>query len=69
MPAIASPDDWRALNTRLRVVLEHPRQLLSGCVTDYAVEQLQAHGNDPARVTVPGLDAMTYPPLPQRAAA
>ena len=61
MPAIAGPDDWRALNTRLRVVLEDPRQLLSGCVTDYAVEQLQAHGNDPARVTVPGLDGVSYP--------
>lgn len=64
MPAIAGPDDWRALNTRLRVVLEDPRQLLSGCVTDYAVEQLQAHGNDPSRVAVPGLDGTTYPPLP-----
>jgi hypothetical protein len=67
MPAIAGPDDWRALNTRLRVVLEDPRQLLSGCVTDYAVEQLQANGNDPARVTVPGLDRMDYPPLPDAA--
>ncbi|MNL79722.1 hypothetical protein D3C87_2063870 [compost metagenome] len=46
------------------MVLEDPRQLLSGCVTDYAVEQLQANGNDPARVTVPGLDRMDYPPLP-----
>ncbi|WP_077001369.1 DUF5624 domain-containing protein [Variovorax sp. KK3] len=64
MPAIGGPDDWRALNTRLRVVLEDPRQLLSGCVTDYAVDQLQAHGNDPARVQVPGLDAVDYPPLP-----
>ncbi|SFP58531.1 DUF5624 domain-containing protein [Variovorax sp. 770b2] len=67
MPAVAGPDDWRALNTRLRVVLEDPRQLLSGCVTDYAVEQLQAHGNDPARVTVPGLDGTAYPPLPDDA--
>ncbi|NML45332.1 DUF5624 domain-containing protein [Ramlibacter sp. G-1-2-2] len=57
MPAIHAPDDWRALTTRLRVVLEDPRQLLSGCVTDYAVAQLVAHGNDPARVTVPGLDS------------
>ncbi|WP_432730653.1 DUF5624 domain-containing protein [Variovorax sp. W6] len=64
MPAIAGPDDWRALNTRLRVVLEDPRQLLSGCVTDYAVEQLQAHGNDPSHVVVPGLDGTAYPPLP-----
>lgn len=61
MPAIGGPDDWRALNTRLRVVLEDPRQLLSGCVTDYAVDQLVAHGNDPGRVTVPGLDGTSYP--------
>ncbi|MDB5856790.1 MAG: hypothetical protein JWQ76_479 [Ramlibacter sp.] len=61
MPEITGADDWRALNTRLRVVLEDPRQLLSGCVTDYAVAQLVAHGNDPARVTVPGLDHTKYP--------
>jgi hypothetical protein len=60
MPEITHPDDWFALNTRLRVVLEDPRQLLSGCVTDYAVAQLAAHGNDPARVTVPGLDHTDY---------
>jgi len=64
MPEIAGPEDWRAFNTRLRVVLEDPRQLLSGCVTDYAVDQLQAHGNDPSQVTVPGLDGTAYPPLP-----
>jgi len=64
MPAIAGPDDWLALNTRLRVVLEDPRQLLSGCVTDYAAAQLIAHDNHPARVTVPGLDGAEYPPLP-----
>ena len=67
MPAIASPDDWFALNTRLRVVLEDPRQLLSGCVVDYAVDQLRANGNDPARLVVPGLDNVSYPPLAPRA--
>ncbi len=61
MPAIAHPEDWHALNTRLRVVLEDPRQLLSGCVTDYAIAQLVANANDPVRVTVPGLDATVYP--------
>ena len=30
MPTIAGPDDWAAMTTRLRVVLEDPRQLLSG---------------------------------------
>ena len=61
MPAIESPTDWRALTTRLRVVLEDPRQLLSGCVTDYAVRQLTEHDNDPAQVVVPGLDGVAYP--------
>jgi hypothetical protein len=63
MPAIESPNDWRALTTRLRVVLEDPRQLLSGCVTDYAVKQLTEQNNDPARVVVPGLDGVAYPSL------
>ena len=61
MPAIDGPDDWRALNTRLRVILEDPRQLLAGCVVDYAVDLLQRSGNDPAKVIVPGLDATSYP--------
>ena len=61
MPAIHGPDDWQAMTTRLRMVLEDPRQLLSGCVTDFAVSQLVAADNDPSKVTVPGLDNITYP--------
>lgn len=61
MPAISSPGDWRALTTRLRLVLEDPRQLLSSAVTDYASQQLIAHGNVPQAVTVPGLDGEPYP--------
>ena len=61
MPVIHGPDDWRAMTTRLRMVLEDPRQLLSGCVTDFAVRQLVEAGNDPAKVVVPGLDGVTYP--------
>jgi hypothetical protein len=60
MPHIDSPDDWPALVSRLRVVLEDPRQLLSGAVTDYATAQLIEHANDPAAVTVPGLDGEDY---------
>lgn len=62
MPAIGSPGDWQALTTRLRVVLEDPRQLLSSAVTDYASQQLIAHGNAPGAVTIPGLDGEPYPP-------
>jgi hypothetical protein len=62
-PAIDSPDDWFALTTRLRVVMEDPRQLLSGAVTDFASRQLVQFGNDPSAVTVPGLDGELYPQL------
>ena len=61
MPAVGGPDDWRAFNTRMRVILEDPRQLLAGCVTDYAADQLQGNGNDPQKAVVPGLDGTAYP--------
>jgi hypothetical protein len=64
-PAIKGPDDWLALVTRLRVVMEDPTQLLSGAVTDYASSELVAHGNDPSAVTVPGLDGEPYPHITQ----
>jgi hypothetical protein len=61
MPRILGPDDMLTMTTRLRLVIEDPRQLLSGCVTDYAVEQLRLNGNDTASVVVPGLDRYVYP--------
>ena len=62
-PAVDGPGDWFALITRLRVVMEDPRQQLSGAVTDYASSQLVRSGNDPSAVTVPGLDGEPYPHL------
>ncbi len=61
MPVVRSADDMRALVTRLRVVLEDPRQLLSGAVIDVAVEALTATGWDPTAVVVPGLTGVCYP--------
>jgi hypothetical protein len=61
MPAITGPDDLRSMIARLRLVQEDPRQLLSGCVTDYAAEQLRRNGNDPRSAVVPGLDGVVYP--------
>lgn len=62
-PAVHGPDDWFALTTRLRVVMEDPTQQLSAAVTDYAASQLVSCGNDPSRVIVPGLDGEPYPQL------
>jgi hypothetical protein len=64
-PALKGPDDWLALVTRLRVVMEDPTQLLSGAVTDYASSELVAHANAPSAVTVPGLDGEPYPHITQ----
>ena len=61
LPLIHSADDTRAMYTRLRVLLEDPRQLLSGCVTDFAVRSLYEVDNDPSKVVVPGLSGITYP--------
>lgn len=66
LPTVSGPTDWYALTTRLRVVLEDPRQLLSGAVTDFASQQLVEHGNDPMRLTVPGLDGESYPAMAGR---
>jgi len=60
-PAVNGPGDWLALTTRLRVMMEDPRQLLSGAVTDYASSQLVRSANDPSAITVPGLDGEPYP--------
>ncbi|WP_405059431.1 DUF5624 domain-containing protein [Kribbella sp. NBC_01505] len=61
LPAIDGPADWFALTSRLRLVLEDPRQLLSGAVTDFAARQLVDNGNNPAQLLVPGLDDEPYP--------
>jgi hypothetical protein len=61
MPVIRSASDFPALVGRMRMVLEDPRQLLSGAVTDFAVEQLVANDNNPAKVIVPGLTGVHYP--------
>jgi len=34
---------------------------LSNCVADYIVDQLQANGNHPESVEIPGFTNVTYP--------
>jgi len=57
MPRIKAPDDWQAMTTRLRLIMEDPRQLLLGCVTDYVTAQLWRQNNQPEKVTVPASTA------------
>jgi Domain of unknown function (DUF5624) len=68
MPAVRSADDWLSMITRLRLVMEDPRQLLSGAVSDVAAAQLVSNGNDPTAVVVPGLDGEPYPSIGEQKA-
>ncbi|WP_394836332.1 DUF5624 domain-containing protein [Pendulispora rubella] len=61
MPPIASPDDRRAMSARLRRIMEDPAQLLSNCVADWIVDQLNDNGNLPERVVIPGFTNVEYP--------
>jgi hypothetical protein len=61
MPALRSPDDRFTAITRLRMVMEDPRQLLANSVASYVVDQLCAAGNVPSKVFVPGFTGVTYP--------
>ena len=61
IPALRSPDDRFTAITRLRLVMEDPRQLLANSVASYVIDQLCAGGNDPAKVFIPGFTNVNYP--------
>ena len=61
MPAVLSPDDRRAVMTRLRFVMEDPAQQLANSVAHYIIDQLCAGNNRPADVIVAGFTNVTYP--------
>lgn len=61
MPHIQTMTDIFAMVTRLRLVMEDPKQLLSGCMADLAVRELQRTKNDPRIVDIPGLTGYEYP--------
>ena len=61
MPPITSVNDRDATTARLRRIMEDPTQLLSNCVADYIVDQLQDNGNRADLVEIPGFTNVTYP--------
>jgi hypothetical protein len=61
MPPLRSPDDRFTAITRLRMVMEDPRQLLANSVASYIIDQLSEHGNRPAEVFIPGFTNIAYP--------
>jgi hypothetical protein len=61
MPPLRSPDDRVTAITRLRLVMEDPRQLLANSVASYIIDQLCDCGNRPEKVFIPGFTNVTYP--------
>jgi Domain of unknown function (DUF5624) len=62
LPNVQSPEDRRAIMTRLRFVMEDPAQQLANATAHYIIDQLCACDNRPTKVIVPGFTNMTYPP-------
>ena len=69
MPRLRSPDDRFTAITRLRFVMEDPRQLLSNSVAHFVIDQLCVNDNRPERVVVPGFTNVTYPERARAAGA
>jgi Domain of unknown function (DUF5624) len=61
LPIVRSPEDRRAIMTRLRFVMEDPAQQLANATAHYIIDQLCACDNRPSKVIVPGFTNMTYP--------
>jgi hypothetical protein len=61
LPAVKSPEDRRAIMTRLRFVMEDPAQQLANATAHYIIDQLCARDNRPTQVIVPGFTNVTYP--------
>jgi len=61
LPTVQSPEDRRAIVTRLRFVMEDPAQQLANATAHYIIDQLCACDNRPADVVVPGFTNMNYP--------
>jgi hypothetical protein len=61
LPTVQSPEDRRAIMTRLRFVMEDPAQQLANATAHYIIDQLCACDNRPTKVIVPGFTNMTYP--------
>lgn len=61
LPAVRSPDDRRAIITRLRLVMEDPGQQLANAAAQYIIDELCAVDNHPEKVVIPGFTNTTYP--------
>ena len=62
MPPMTGVHDRATCVARLRRIMEDPQQLLSNCVADYVVNELERCGNQPEKVPIPGFSNVEFPP-------
>jgi hypothetical protein len=61
MPRLRDPDDRLTAISRLRLVMEDPRQLLSNSVAEFIIDELCVQDMDPSRVRIPGFTNVDFP--------
>jgi len=60
MPPVRSVDDREHCVARMRRIMEDAQQLISNCVSDYIVDELEKTGNQPSKVQIPGFTNIDY---------
>lgn len=66
MPRLKHPNDRFTAISRLRMVMEDPRQLLSNSVAEFIIDELSDNALDPAAITIPCFTDTVYPPAAGR---
>ena len=61
MPRLRDPEDRETAITRMRLVMEDPRQLLSNTVSEFIIDELCAQDLDPGAVRIPGFTSRDFP--------
>lgn len=69
MPALRGIHEHDTRVARLRRIMEDPQQLLSNCVADYIVDELERCDHRPERVRIPGFTGIDYVALAAKAGA
>lgn len=66
MPRLKHPNDRFTAISRLRMVMEDPRQLLSNSVAEFIIDELSEKNLDPGAITIPCFTDTVYPPVGSR---
>jgi hypothetical protein len=60
MPPVRGVDDRENYVARMRRIMEDPQQLISNCVADYIVDELDRTNYHPSKVVIPGFTNVNF---------